>query len=258
MTTQTRSTLQAVADTLWWFFGVPFRTETYKHLVYLALAFPLGTIYFVGVAVGLSTGTGLLVTLVGVPILLVTLYLTTVIAGIEASLARLLLDVDVPTPPLLADAAAETETDDPDATTAQGLIDWIRRLLTAPTTWTGLVLVGLKFAFGIVSFTAFVVLGVFSGALLSAPLLYDQPSVTIGVVEPSGGPGGVVGVSKTSAAHVLWAVDSLPEALAATAVGVLAALVALHLLNGLARAGGLLTAALLDVGRPTDDGERAA
>lgn len=243
------------------FVGVPFRTATYKNLAYLALAWPLGILYFVGVTVGLSLGTGLLVTLVGVPILVVTLYLTTVIAGIEASLARLLVDVDAPTPALLRDAtdsAAEGSGSVGDESGFDAFVAWTRRLLTTPTTWTALVLVGLKFVFGLVSFVALVVLAVLTGTLLSAPLLLREPSLTVGVLRPEVGTGGIVGVTETGTAEVLWAVDSVPEAVGATVVGVLALLVGLHLLNGLARLGGLLTAALLDVGQPSEGAESTA
>lgn len=242
------------------FVGVPFRTATYRNLAYLALAWPLGMFYFVGVTVGLSVGAGLLVTLVGVPILLVTLYLTTVIAGIEASLARLLVDVDARKPALLrdADATATGGESDGEQSTLDACLDWTRRLLTAPTTWTALVLVGLKFVFGLVSFVALVVLAVLTGTLLSAPLLLREPSITVGVLRPEFGSGGIVGVTETGAAEVLWAIDSFPEAVGATLVGVLALLVGLHLLNGLARLGGLLTAALLDVGHSGEVDETPA
>src|SRR5438309_5628057 len=55
------------------FFGVVILPQTYLNLTYLLLAFPLGTAYFILLVTGFSLGLGLMVTLVGVPVLLATL-----------------------------------------------------------------------------------------------------------------------------------------------------------------------------------------
>jgi hypothetical protein len=52
------------------FFGVAARGETYLNIIYLLLAFPLGTAYFVFLVTGLSLGLGLLIIWIGIPILL--------------------------------------------------------------------------------------------------------------------------------------------------------------------------------------------
>jgi len=52
------------------FFGVVTRGETYLNIIYLLLAFPLGTAYFVFLVTGLSLGLSLLIIWVGIPILL--------------------------------------------------------------------------------------------------------------------------------------------------------------------------------------------
>jgi hypothetical protein len=200
------------------FLGVPLRAQTYRNLAYLALAFPLGLGYFVAVTVGLSTGVGLAITLVGIPLLVLTLAMTVGLAGFEAKLASWLVGVEV-TPPAGLDRLDES-LDSVDA-----LVDATRRLLTTPTTWTGLLLVLLKFVFGIVAFTALVTAFTLAAALLTTPLFYDVAGVTYG-----------------SGAYV---VDSLGEALAAAGLGVLVVLVSLHVLNGLARLGALTTAFLL-------------
>lgn len=211
------------------FFGVPLRAQTYRNLAYLALAFPLGLAYFVGVSVGLSMGLGLAVTLVGIPLLVLTLAAAVGLAGFEARLASWLVGVDA-TPP----AALRGMDESLDG--VDGLVAATRRLVTTPTTWTGLLLVLLKLAFGVVAFTALVTAGAVAGSLLTAPLFYDAP-----------------GVSYTTGAYV---VDTLPEALGAAGLGVLAVLVSLHALNGLAKLGGVATAFLLGDGvDPTADAE---
>lgn len=208
------------------FFGVPFREQTYRNLAYLALAFPLGLTYFVAVTVGLSTGAGSLVTLVGGPLIVATLVLAAGIGAFEARLARWLLGTDAPSPDALA-ALRES-----DLGSVDGVVTAVKRLLTAPSTWTSVLLVGLKFVFGVAAFVALVTAGSLVATLLSMPALYDAAGVTYTL-----GP---------------YVVDSLPLALAGAGGGVVLAVVSLHLFNGLARLGGFLTATLLDADGATE------
>jgi hypothetical protein len=55
------------------FFGVIVDPQSYLNIVYLLVAFPLGTFYFVFLITGLSFGFGLFITLFGIPILLLVL-----------------------------------------------------------------------------------------------------------------------------------------------------------------------------------------
>jgi len=201
------------------FFGVPFREQTYRNLAYLALAFPLGLAYFVAVTTALSTGAGMLVTLVGVPLVVVTLAAVAGIGGFEARLARWLLGTDAPSPAVLSALR------DADLGSVDGILAATKRLLAAPSTWTSLLLVGLKFVFGIVAFVALVTAASVVTALVTMPAFYDVAGVTYTL-----GP---------------YPVESLPVALAGAGLGVLVGLVALHALNGLARFGGFLTGVLL-------------
>ncbi|ESS05136.1 MAG: putative sensor, partial [uncultured archaeon A07HR67] len=133
-------TTNTIGDALTRFVTAPIRVQTYKRLAYLLLAFPLGMAYFVGFTAGASTGIGLLVTLLGVPILLVTLLAATAASGLEAYLARALLDRDVPNPAVL-EHLDERSLTDPDG----GYLAGIKRLLAEPTTWTNIAVVPLKF-----------------------------------------------------------------------------------------------------------------
>lgn len=215
------------------FFGVPLRPQTYRNLAYLTLAFPLGLVYFVALAAGVSTGLSLVLTLVGVPLLLLTVAAATAVAGFEARLATF-LGVAEATPP-----AALRDLGDADLRSVDGVVDATKRLLTAPTTWTSLLLVLLKFVLGLVAFVALVTTGALAVSFLTMPLFYD-----------------VAGVVYTIGPYV---VDSLPGALLGGALGVLLTLVSLHLLNGLARLYGFTTVTLLgDAAEPeperTSDG----
>lgn len=214
MTTQTRDRIEPTVKS---FLSAPIRPGTYLNLTYLALAFPLGVTYFVFATVGLSLGFSLTLTLLGPPILLLTILGAVVVAGFEAKLANALVGVDSPLPELFREGRGADET------LAAALV----RILTAPTTWTSVLLLGVKFVFGVVAFVAIVVLGSFVVVLLSAPFVYAEPGATYQV------------------GH--YAIESMPAALVAAGAGVMLGVIGANLLNLLALVGGLLTATLLGI-----------
>jgi hypothetical protein len=188
----------------------------------LLLAFPLGLGYFVAVTVGLSVGAGLALTLVGVPLLLVTLLAVGYVGRFEVALTTWLLDVEID-PPTPVEPASTA-----DLTSLDGLGTAVGRLVGSAITWTSLVYVLLKFVYGIAAFTALVTAGAIIGTLLSMPVLYDTTNVVYTL-----GP---------------YPVDSLEDALIGSLLGLVLTFVTLHLLNGLARLGGLLADVLLAPG----------
>lgn len=219
----------SVADGLRGVFGVPFRLQTYRNLLYLALAFPLGLLYFVFLSVGLSLGVGLAITVVGVPILLAVLAVSTGLATVERELATLLLGVEIPT------ATGET----PDS-----LVGRAKRLVSDAGTWKAVVYLGSKFVIGLVSFVVVTTLLVTATSLLVVPFVYDQPGVYVGVVTDAPmqfHPSLYVAwnqllVGIETVVHVgSWQVTTLAEALAVAAFGAVLGIGSLHLLNGLAR-----------------------
>jgi len=215
------------------FLAAPFRARTYRSLAYLALAFPLGLAYFVGLTVGGSLGVGLLITVVGVPILIATVAGATVVAGFEARLASRLLGVDASAPEFVRGFDARDEV----ALPGDGMVDSIKRLFTAPTTWTSVVLVLTKFVFGIASFVALVVTFTLGVVMLAAPFAYE------------GAPGWVSTAGEAGGYRVgSWTVDTLPEAVAVAFAGIVFVFVALNLLNGFAAVQARYTAALLGDG----------
>jgi hypothetical protein len=70
--------------------------RTYTGLAYMLLALPLGVFGFTVVVTGLSTGIGLLVTLAGIPVLVLTLLFTSAYARLQRRLAWSLLDAPMP------------------------------------------------------------------------------------------------------------------------------------------------------------------
>lgn len=214
------------------FLGAPLRSHTYRNLLYLLLAFPLGIVYAVGLVTGTAVGAGLLVTWVGLPILLATLAGAAVAAGIEAKLASRLVGVDAAVPTFLR----EFDIRDDIALPGDGFADALRRLVTAPSTWTSVVLLVYKFVVGLVSFVAVVIVSSITTALLAAPLVYDA-SGTIAT-------GGAAGQYRIGS----WVVSSLPEALAVAGAGAIALIVGLNLLNWLARFQAQSVATIIRVG----------
>lgn len=217
MTTTTTS----LRDTVTAFVGVPARTQTYRNLLYLALAFPLGVAYFVFLVTGFSLGVSLAITLLGVPVLLATLGAAHLLTNVEAELANRLLGTDVSTASL---------------DTSGGVVSTAKRLVTAPRTWLGVVYLFVKFAFGIVAFAALSTLLSVSVSLLAAPLTYSS-TFRVGVHT---GPASFGPLGSTN-----FAVDTFPEAVGAAAVGLVVGIVSLHVLNALARVSGMATEAIL-------------
>lgn len=212
-------------DVLARFVGVPFRRQTYRNLAYLLLAFPLGVGYFTLVTTGLSSGIGLAATLVGIPIVVATLAAAIGIGAFERRLAAWFLDTDIDS----VETGIEFEMDSLEGVVATG-----KRIVTSPAAWMGLLLVGLKFVFGVVAFTALVTAGSLAVVLVSMPVYYDAPGIVYTL-----GP---------------YVVDTLPKAFAGGVLGVVLLLVSLHVLNGLARFGGFVTDTLSTAGRAKTTG----
>src|ERR1700681_1799611 len=133
--------------------------RTYLRISYLLLAFPLGTLYFVVLAVGLSVGLGLAIIMVGFPILVATMLGWLLFARIERGLAIHLLGSRI-RPMSLPDPIRRST--------------WQRRLkaLGDPVTWKSLVYVLMEFPFGVFSFTVAFVLITISLTLVLYPVVY--------------------------------------------------------------------------------------
>jgi hypothetical protein len=206
-------------DALHRFVTAPIRASTYKRLVYLLLAFPLGLAYFVVFTTASSLGVGLAFTIVGIPILIGTLIATTAAARLEAHLAEWLLGRETAHPRSLR---RSLDTDD-------GYVAALRRFLAAPSTWTSVAVVLLKFLYGLAAFIVTVTGSAMVVTMLAAPAVYNDPQVSYRIGS--------------------YVVSTLPEALAVAGFGVLGFWVVCNVCNALATAGGMMTDALLSAGR---------
>ena len=214
-------------DVLGQFVAVPFDGDTYKRLLYLLLACPLALVYVIGTTVGFSLGIGLAVTVVGLPILSITLVAVTSAAQFEAHLIRICLDRDSSPPRALMGLRMDLNDSD------VGYVRALKRFFTDPSTWTSLGVVTVKSIFGFVAFIVLITVATVVATLVAAPVLYDNPEFGYQVAT--------------------YSVDTLPEAVGLAAVGVVLGLVALHLLNAFADLGGHLTESLLTVGTPSEE-----
>ena len=195
------------------FFGVIADPQSYLNIVYLLLAFPLGTFYFVFLVTGLSLGLGLSITVIGFPLLALVLVGSRVLCRFERGLVGALLNE--PFPP--ASRLPETT----------GLWSRLKALLLDKSTWTGTLYLLLQFPFGVVSFTIVVTLISAALALIGAPIIHAFADIDL----------------------FIWYVDTLPEAFALTLIGVVWLFLSMHIINGIAfvlsrTARGLLGSAL--------------
>lgn len=153
---------------------------TYRAIAYLVLGLPIGIISFVLVVTGLSVGLGLLVTLLGIPVLVATLLVVRTMAGFERQLASTLLDA--PMPRLVREPGE------------YGGFWWrrVRELLTDRRTYTEMGFLLLRLPLGVADFVFAVTVMAIALAAVIQPIL-----VTAGVPTEFGG----------------WTVDTYAEAL---------------------------------------------
>ncbi len=199
--------------------------RTYLNLVYLLLAFPLGIVYFTFLVTGFSLGVGLLITLLGVPILLAMFAAARGIAAFERQLANHLLDARIAPMPLMP---------------GQGERLWprIKALVGSGATWKALAYLLLDFPLGIISFALTVTLLTIPPYLIFLPIYYRWTDFYYAPYHR---------------------VDTLAEALLFVPVGIILLPIALAALNGIAAGYRTIACALLGSGadaRPYATNER--
>src|SRR5690606_13531200 len=139
------------------FFGVPADPYTYGALFYMLLSLATGVFYFTWVVTGASLSAGLLVLIVGVPLLLLFLMSVRLLALVEGRIVEVLLGQRMPRRPLY------TQRDK----------SWPKRigqLCAAGRTWTATAYLWLMLPLGTAYFTAVVTLLSLSLSLLVVPV----------------------------------------------------------------------------------------
>lgn len=170
---------------------------TYVRAAHLLLLFPLGTAYFVFLVTTLAIGISLSWTLIGPPILLVTLYLTRWVGDAEAWAVRHLHRMELRRPPTTIERGSYRSQ------------VWAR--IIDPTTWTGVVYMAVQFPVGIATFVFLVVTLTVGGVFLVSPIVVGPDSV----IDFDG----------------RWVIDEPAEAWWLPFVGASVLLLTLHLVN---------------------------
>ena len=132
--------------------------NSYARLVYLAAMFPLGLAYFVSLVVAAAVGGSLIWTFVGPVILILAMFLSRWAGDLEAFLVHKIAKLDFRRPP----------------TRLEPGLTWRQQLTTRlidPSTWTGLLYLGIQFPVGVATFVIIVILGTVAGAFIAAPAL---------------------------------------------------------------------------------------
>jgi Putative sensor len=143
-------------------------------LLYHLLGLPLGVAYFVWLVTGFSTGLGVLVTLIGIPLLTLVLASVRPLAAAERALANELLGAGIPGAPL--------------APTGSGWMGRLKAYWTDARTWRGVAFLFLRFPAGLASFIVATVSYGVALTLLAAPLLatLDGDGLDIGTWDIDG------------------------------------------------------------------------
>jgi hypothetical protein len=144
------------------FFGVAADPHTYGALFYMLLSLATGIFYFTWVVTGASVSGGLLVLIVGIPLLLLFLASVRLLSLVEGRMVEVLLGERMPRRPLY------TQRDKP----------WMTRiaeLFTDARTWTAMLYMLLMLPLGIFYFTLVVTLLSVSLAFVAAPLSLVLP-----------------------------------------------------------------------------------
>jgi signal transduction histidine kinase len=173
---------------------------TWKRLLFLALALPLGIFYFAFLVTALSTGLGMAITLLGIPVLVGAMYAWREFARMERGLIGKLLDAPIADPYR--------------ATGGQTFWQGLRTRLLDPATWKDLFYLLLSFPLSLATFVLTTTVFAVSLGMLFAPTWYwsIDDGIELG----------------------LFNADTLPEALALVPLGAALTLLAFRAVHPLA------------------------
>jgi signal transduction histidine kinase len=211
----------------------PFELRTRKETIHLLLNMPVGIATFTIIVTGFATGFGLLITLIGIPILIAMLYVSRALGWFERGRAKLLLDQEV-APPYRPGPTHDR---------------WWRQPLsraTDPATWVEIVYHLLLLPIGIFTFTVAFTVWVLGASLAFLPIyawalpepahLFDSwVNVTIGNPPHVSLVGGESG----------WAIDTPFEYIVLVLIGIAILLLAPWVVRGLATANRYLVRGML-------------
>lgn len=205
-------------DALASFAGAPLDPRTYRSLLYLALAVPLGFGYLIAFSIAGSLSLGLSVTILAPVAVLGTLLLAVAVVWADTKLTASLLGVEVspwfPSRDL-------------------GVVEFCKRLVFARSTWTGLLYLCWRMVLAVIALVVLTTGLSLASGLLVAPLAYGEfllIDYQLGV----------------------YRVNTLPRALGAAGLGALVGLLTLYAANLLGRVAAAVTSTLVGDGPVVD------
>jgi len=141
------------------FFGVVVDPRAYAAFLYMLISLVTGICYFTWAVTGLSLSAGLIILIIGLPVL--TLFLISVrgIALVEGRLVEAVLGVRMPRRPVFLTRNA-------------GWWQRVKAVFTDRSTWTAVLYMVLLLPLGIIYFTVAVTLLAVSAALIATPILW--------------------------------------------------------------------------------------
>jgi len=188
------------------------------NLIYLLLSLPIGVLYFVVLITGFSLGAGLLITLIGIPILVAMIFVTYILGDLDRKMTSLLLGVNIAKP------EARPSNDD----SARAIL--VAQLKSLQF-WKELGYLLLKMPLGVISFTIAIVLVAVSLGFIAAPFILTYAP---------------------NAQMQLWngfEIDSMQRAIVTSATGLIIGGVSVVLINGYARVMGSISVWALGRGK---------
>jgi uncharacterized membrane protein len=197
------------------FFGVAADPRTYASLFYMVLALATGIFYFTWVVTGVSLSLGLMILIIGIPLLILYFGSVRILSLVEGRIVEVMLGERMPRRPLYA---------------ARGK-PWLQRIgdmFTDPRTWSTQLYFLLMLPLGVAYFTLAVTLIAVSAGLIASPLAL-LPGVHLNIW--------LSGIDLPADAP--WVLPVL------SVVGVLLLFVTLHIARGIGRLHGLLAKHLL-------------
>ena len=198
------------------FFGVVVDPRTYGALFYMLLSLATGVVYFTVVTTGVSLSLGLMILIIGIPLLVLFLGLIRVLSLVEGRIVEVLLGERMPRRPLYTQKG-------------KGWLERIKEMFTDGRTWTAMLYFLLMLPLGIAYFTIAV-----TGLSLALLLIVAPIAMLFGM----GGHLTLDGLSVVDATGP-WAWPLLILA------GVLLLFATLHLARGIGKLHGLLAKHLL-------------
>jgi Putative sensor len=142
----------------------------YRALTHHLLGLPLGIAYFSWLVTSLATGLGLLVTLIGIPVLTLVLATIRPLLGLERGLANSLLDARIAPARLSA--------------WGEGLLGRSKAYWTDSASWRGIAYLLARFPVGLATFIVAVSAYATALFLIAAPVVAPLDPIELGFWEP--------------------------------------------------------------------------